>query len=114
MRRRRAEPDAIVGLTFGRAPFAITVACRVVQVIDEPDAGGFAYATLRGHPETGEEAFVVRSDRDGQVTFAVRAFSRHDAWFARALPPAARLVQELATRRHLRTMPHLAAAPATG
>lgn len=107
--RPRAEPDAIVVLTFGQAPFAVTVPCRVVHVIAEPDADGFAYGTLPGHPETGEEAFIVRTRPDGQVTFTVRAFSRHSAWFARVLPPAARRAQELATRRYLRTMKRLAA-----
>ena len=32
--------------------------CRVVYVIDEPDIRGFAYGTLPGHPESGEERFV--------------------------------------------------------
>ncbi|HYH49978.1 MAG TPA: DUF1990 domain-containing protein, partial [Acidimicrobiia bacterium] len=33
--------------------------CRVVLVVDEPHAFGFAYGTLPAHPEQGEEAFVV-------------------------------------------------------
>ncbi len=41
------------------------VPCRVVYVVDEPDRRGFAYGTLPGHPETGEELFCVRPD-DGR------------------------------------------------
>src|SRR5688572_31519562 len=37
-------------------------ACRIVYVIDEPHAFGFAYGTLPAHPEEGEEAFIVKQD----------------------------------------------------
>jgi uncharacterized protein (UPF0548 family) len=45
-------------------------------VIDEENRRGFAYGTPPGHPEQGEEAFVVALREDGQVTFTVTAFSR--------------------------------------
>src|SRR5262245_54766773 len=50
-----AEPGAvvIVGLGPVRAP------CRVVYVLDEQNRQGFAYGTLAGHPEAGEELFAV-------------------------------------------------------
>lgn len=48
--------EVLVGLGPLRAP------CRVVFVIDEADRRGFAYGTLPGHPETGEELFAVRYD----------------------------------------------------
>lgn len=39
--------------------------CQVVYVLDEPDRQGFAYGTLPGQPESGEEAFVIeRADDD--------------------------------------------------
>ena len=34
-------------------------ACRIVAVIREASRFGFAYGTVAGHPERGEEAFVV-------------------------------------------------------
>jgi uncharacterized protein (UPF0548 family) len=55
-------------------------ACRVVYVVDE--AGpvsrfGFAYGTLPGHVESGEERFLVKWDRgDDAVWFDILAFSR--------------------------------------
>src|SRR5512140_2467900 len=106
--RPRAEPGAVVVLVAGLAPLAITVPCRVVHVIDGPGADGFAYGTLPGHPVSGEEAFVVRTRPDGQVTFTVRAFSRPATLAARAVPPAGRLAQHLLTTRYLRTLQRLA------
>ncbi len=40
----------------------VRVPCRVVYVVDEPDRRGFAYGTLPGHAESGEELFLVRYD----------------------------------------------------
>lgn len=46
---------------------------RVVAVVDEPDRWGFAYGTLPGHIEVGEEAFVVEHRLDGAVVVRVTA-----------------------------------------
>ena len=48
---------------------------RVVYVIDESDRFGFAYAPLPGHPETGEERFLLEYLADGRVRYSVRAYS---------------------------------------
>jgi hypothetical protein len=50
--------------------------CRVVYVIDEPRRRGFAYGTLPGHPESGEEAFVLEQRDDGTIASNIIAFSR--------------------------------------
>ncbi len=55
--------------------------CRIVYTLDEAsDAGeryGFAYGTLRGHAETGEERFTVEwHARNESVWYDVLAFSR--------------------------------------
>ncbi|WP_436496542.1 DUF1990 family protein [Actinokineospora sp. HUAS TT18] len=91
-------PDAVVILGFAlfRAP------CRVVYVVDEPDRQGFAYGTLPGHPERGEEAFILER-RDGAVTFTITAFSRPASLLARN--PVAHLVQDMITSRYLRALP---------
>ena len=48
---------------------------RVAYLLDEPSRTGFAYGTLPGHPERGEEAFlVIRAD--GRLRFEVVAFSK--------------------------------------
>jgi uncharacterized protein (UPF0548 family) len=46
-------------LSLGVAAIRLRAPCRIVYVIDEPDRRGFAYGTLPGHPERGEEAFII-------------------------------------------------------
>jgi uncharacterized protein (UPF0548 family) len=77
---------------------------RVVYVVDEPMCQGFAYGTLPGHPESGEESFVVNQRADGSVWITVRAFSRPSSRRWWLLSPALRLMQELITRRYLRAL----------
>lgn len=84
-------------------------ACRIVYVVDEPGAFGFAYGTLPAHPEQGEEAFVVRRDAGGAVTFAITAFSRPRHPLARIGGPVSRQVQVATTRRYLRALKAFAA-----
>lgn len=76
-------------------------ACRIVYVVDEPEAFGFAYGTLPSHPEQGEEAFVVRRRTRGEVDFAIRAFSRPRDPLVRLGGPVARQIQLSTTRRYL-------------
>ena len=49
------------------------VPCRIVWVVDEPDAFGFGYGTLRGHPDEGEESFVVRGGPGGAGSRSLRS-----------------------------------------
>lgn len=71
-------------------------ACRVVYVIDE-DAPvrrfGYAYGTLPGHVESGEELFLVEHDGDGAVWYEILAFSRPRHPLARLGYPLARHLQ---------------------
>ena len=86
----------VVGLAFLRAP------CRVVYVLDEPHLRGFGYGTLPGHPECGEERFVVRHDpATGAVFSEVVSFSRPATWWGRAGKPVLRVAQRLIGRRYL-------------
>jgi uncharacterized protein (UPF0548 family) len=91
--------EVLVGLGPLRAP------CRVVYVVDEPDRCGFAYGTLPGHPETGEELFSVRYDPASETVFAeVTAFSRHGTWWSRLAGPVTSLAQRLISKRYLRAV----------
>jgi len=78
----------------------VTAPARVVYVIDEPRRKGFAYGTLPGHPESGEEAFIVELDDDGSVWLRLRAFSRPASLFWWLGYPVLRIVQEFYTRRY--------------
>jgi uncharacterized protein (UPF0548 family) len=88
-----------IGLRIG--PLRTWAPCRVVYVVDEPDRRGFAYGTLVGHPERGEESFIVSIDEAGTVTFEVTAFSRPARWFSRLGGPVTRLVQRHVTWKYL-------------
>jgi len=85
-------------------PFVITAPARVVYLIDEPKRKGFAYGTLPGHPEDGEEAFIVSQREDESVWLTIRAFSRPSSRKWWAVYPALRIAQELYTRRYLRAL----------
>jgi uncharacterized protein (UPF0548 family) len=81
-------------------PAQVAAPCRIVAVFKEPDAFGFAYGTLPGHPERGEESFVV--ERRGTSTyFAIRAFSKPIDPLARLSGPLGRAVQRSVTRRYI-------------
>jgi uncharacterized protein (UPF0548 family) len=91
--------EVIVGLGPVRAP------CRVVYVLDEPDHRGFAYGTLPGHAETGEELFAVRYDPADDTVYAeVTAFSRHGTWWSRLAGPFTALVQRIVSKRYLKAV----------
>ncbi|GAA2233078.1 DUF1990 domain-containing protein [Herbiconiux moechotypicola] len=86
---------------FG-VPFEAPV--RVVYTVDEPNRRGFAYGTLPGHPESGEELFSVERLADDSVWVVIRAFSRPSTWFFRLGYPVLRLMQARATRKYLRSL----------
>ena len=94
-----AVVDAVALVRMGFLP----APCRVVYVIDEPDVRGFGYGTLPGHPESGEERFVVRHDPDTSAVFAeVSAFSRPATWWSKAAGPLMSVAQRVIARRYLR------------
>ncbi len=67
--------------------------CRIVYVLDDERQFGFAYGTLPGHVERGEELFLVERTDDGQVRYSIRAFSQPRHWLARLGYPLARIYQ---------------------
>lgn len=101
--KERAAPGADVILRAG----PLRIPCRVVYTVDEPNRRGFAYGTLPGHPEQGEEAFLVDLTDEGEVRFRIRAFSRPASLMARAGGPLTRLIQQYATDRYVRAIRRL-------
>jgi uncharacterized protein (UPF0548 family) len=80
-----------------------TNATRIVYVVDEaagPDGAvtmkfGFAYGTLPGHVEMGEELFLVEWDRaTDAVTYSILAFSRPRHPLVRLGRPLVRRLQQ--------------------
>jgi uncharacterized protein (UPF0548 family) len=82
-------------------PLHMLIPCRVIYRTDEPGRFGFAYGTLPGHPERGEEAFHVVRDEAGTVSFELVAFSKPADLLTKLGGPVPRLAQAVATRRYL-------------
>jgi uncharacterized protein (UPF0548 family) len=97
------EEDETVLVLIGSGPVQIVAPCRIVYVIDEADRFGLGYGTLPGHPECGEESFVIERGAAGTV-FRVTAFSRPTGLLSRAGAPVARSVQLHFTDRYLRAL----------
>lgn len=95
---------AVAVLLLGLGPLAVRAPVRVVYLIDEPDRRGFAYGTLPGHPESGEEAFVVELAEDGTVSCQITAFSQPASTLAKLGGPLATLTQRWVTSRYLRSL----------
>lgn len=100
------RPGATVVVTIGTPLSAIAAPCRVIDIVDEPGRWGFAYGTLPGHPEEGEEAFIASISDDGTVAFAITAFSRPASSLMRISGPVARAVQRRVTLGYIRSMQH--------
>ena len=105
----------VVELRLGPWFVGVLAPCVVVDVLDESITHavggrrtvrevGFAYGTLKGHPERGEEAFVVRLLSDGSVVGSIAAFSQPARWFTQLMPPVSRAVQHEIARRYLTAM----------
>ncbi|MDQ3615235.1 MAG: DUF1990 domain-containing protein [Actinomycetota bacterium] len=94
------EPASVVLMRLGPGPAAIKIPCRVVHVVDEPDRQGFAYGTLPGHPETGEELFVVAIDDRDRVSLTVTVFSRAQSRLAKLGGPLTWAMQQRALRKY--------------
>jgi len=73
-------------------------ACRIVYVVDEsgPIAKfGFAYGTLPGHVESGEERFLIEWNRDTDgVWYDILAFSKPNHLLTRLGYPVVRRMQK--------------------
>ncbi|HYK71371.1 MAG TPA: DUF1990 domain-containing protein [Streptosporangiaceae bacterium] len=96
-----AAPGIAVLLGIGAGPARIRAACRVVYTVNESARQGFAYGTLPGHPESGEEVFIIEHRDDDGVVFTITAFSRPATAATRAAGPIGRRVQQYITSRYL-------------
>jgi uncharacterized protein (UPF0548 family) len=84
-------------------------ACRIAYTIEEEVPHlmryGFAFGTLPGHVEQGEERFTVEWRRvDDSVSYEVFAFARPAHPLAKAGPPFVRMVQRRFAADSLRSM----------
>ncbi len=111
LRVNASTPGVEVGSTVAMSLGWIRIPCRVVYVVAEPNQVGFAYGTLTGHPEQGEECFIVEFDDSDEAVYAViRAFSRPGRWFVKVGGPLGRVVQRVFTDRYFTALRKSAAA----
>jgi len=96
-------PGATVLAVTTIGPMQIVAPCRIVAVFKEPYAFGFSYGTLPGHPERGEESFVLNI-RNGATYFTISAFSKPVDPMARLAGPVGRSVQRSITRRYIKAL----------
>ena len=100
----RLEEGATVLVVLRLGPWRLVAPNRIVAVVDEPRRYAYAYGTLPGHPECGEESFTVEQLEDGSVVATIRVQDRPATLVARATGPAVRLVQAAAIRRYLKAV----------
>jgi len=82
--------------------------CRIVCALNEEgpvSRFGFAYGTLPGHVECGEERFLVEwHQADNSVWYDIRAVSKPGGWLTRMAYPLARRLQRRFGRDSMRAM----------
>lgn len=100
-----ASPAAATGSTvvmaLGSRALSLLIPCRVVWTVETDAEIGFGYGSLPGHPESGEESFVISIASDDTVFATVTAFSRPAGAVATLGSPIGRRVQDAMTRRYL-------------
>ena len=94
------EPGSTVAVLTRHYGFWSLNASRIVYVVDDRGGRpqyGFAYGTLTGHAETGEERFTVEwRPEDDSVWYAVYAFSRPNGLARLGYPLSRRLQRRFA------------------
>jgi uncharacterized protein (UPF0548 family) len=84
--------------------FYSLIADRVVYIIDEPRAFGFAYGTLMGHAAQGEERFLIEWLEDDRVIFSLFAFSKPGHPLAILGKPIMRWLQQQGSSKYLQAL----------
>jgi uncharacterized protein (UPF0548 family) len=102
--RRFLAPGDTAWLAIPFGSFSIKSPVRVVYVVDEPNRKGFAYGTLPGHPESGEESWIVDQTDDGSVWLTIRSFSRPSTPLWWSVYPVLRFMQWYYNARYFRSL----------
>jgi len=96
-RRGAVAPGQVVATVVCIAGAWFVNPCRVVYAdfSSDRDSVAYAYGTLRGHAESGEERFRVSIDpASSEVRYEITAFSRPAIFLSRVGYPLARRVQK--------------------
>ena len=105
------DKDLVVLVLFRLFGFWWANSCRIVYTFDESSRFGFAYGTLPGHVEQGEERFWVEMDEEDAVWYRIRAFSRPAIWLTKIGYPVARHFQRRFVQDSLAAMQEFVQQP---
>lgn len=87
--------------------FGSVIPCRVTDIVDLSNevgrSAGFTYSTLPGHPECGEESFLLTTCPQG-IRFTITARSTPGRWWTKIGGPVAEWAQSAMVNRYLRTL----------
>jgi uncharacterized protein (UPF0548 family) len=95
--------ETIVGCGPVLGPLHVVIPCRISSVVDAADRFGFTYVTLPGHPECGEETFVLSRDGD-DVVLTMSSYSRPAELLAQLGGPVSRLIQRRTNHAYIAGM----------
>lgn len=95
------RPGTTADIVTKAGPFTFSSPVRVLAVVAEEREFGFAYGTLPGGPERGEQRFLVSWLPDDSVRITIREFVRPGSWWMRCIWPYARAHRTRVMRRYL-------------
>lgn len=98
---QRVDKGATVFLVIRRGPAYVIARNRVVDVVDQPRHFAYAYGTLSGHPERGEESFALDLLQDDTLRMTIRVRAEPATRVGRAVSPIVKYLQTAALRRYL-------------
>lgn len=101
---RRARQGERYWLVARLGPVRVREPVEIVTMISTHDRAALAYGTLKGHPVSGEEAFIVHRDDDGNVSLTLRSLTRPGQGPWRGLFPGILIAQRVYRRRYLRAL----------
>jgi uncharacterized protein (UPF0548 family) len=88
------EPGRCVAVLARAVGLWCLNAAKIIYVVEEPRRFGFAYGTLPGHVESGEERFLIEQADDDSVWYDILAFSRPNHVLTRLGYPFVRRLQK--------------------
>ncbi|MGP9680599.1 MULTISPECIES: DUF1990 family protein [unclassified Brachybacterium] len=97
-------PGQTLTIIASLGPLRVREPAVVLDVIGEQNRVALSYATRRGHPVRGEEAFIVHRDERGTVTLTLRSVTAAAPGWRGLLFPAALVLQRRYRRLYLRSL----------
>ena len=101
------QKGEVVAVLFRLFGLWFVNSARIVYTLDDDKTYGFAYGTLPGHVEKGEECFWIERNAEGEVSYHIRAFSQPAYWIVWLGYPIARYYQRRFVKQSLAQMKNL-------